>query len=98
MSKTWDFTFLFIRSVDSEGYQEMESCNTDLKEHNNSQWHRDAVITSRMAEQAASHQNVLQMQRSVAAKEAEERRLRNRKAYSICIFYGTELHSTHYHI
>ena len=78
MSKTWDFTFLFIRSVDSEGIKRWNHATEMLKEHNNSQWHRDAVITSRMAEQAASHQNVLQMQRSVAAKEAEERRLRNR--------------------
>ena len=50
-----------------------------LKQHNTSQWHRDAVVASRMAEQAATHQNVLQMQCSAAAKEAEEGRQRNRE-------------------
>ena len=40
-----------------------------LKSHNVSQWHRDAVTVSRMAKQ----QNVFEMQLSLAAKEAEEK-------------------------
>ena len=47
-----------------------------LKSHNTSQWHRDAITVSRMAEQAKQW-NVLEVQLSVAAKEAEERRTRN---------------------
>ena len=72
-----------------------------LKEHNNSQVHRNAVITSRMAEQAASHQNVIQMQRSVAAKEAEERRLRNRDVLLKLIrsvYFMAQNYIPHYHI
>lgn len=48
-----------------------------LKSHNTSQWHRDAVTVSRMAEQAKQH-NVFEMQLSSAAKETKENRSRNR--------------------
>ena len=48
-----------------------------LKNHNTSQWHRDAVTVSRMAEQA-KQKNVLEMQLSSATKEAEEKRIKNR--------------------
>ena len=41
------------------------------------QWHRDAVIQARMTEQG-EQQSVLQLQCSAAAKEAEQRRVKNR--------------------
>ena len=46
-------------------------------EHSQSKCHRDAVILARMAEQG-KEQSVLQLQCSAAAKEAEERRAKNR--------------------
>ena len=72
-----------------------------LKQHNTPQWHRDAVVASRMAEQAATHQNVLQMQCSAAAKEAEERRQRNREVLLKLIrsvYFLAKNHTSYHHI
>ena len=61
----------------TRGMKDWNHATEILKNHNTSQWHRDAITVSRMAEQAKKR-NVLEMQISVAAKEAEEKRTRNR--------------------
>ena len=61
----------------TRGIKDWNHATEMLKSHNVSQWHRDAVTVSRMAEQA-KQQNVFEMQLSSAAKEAEEKRTRNR--------------------
>ena len=48
-----------------------------LREHNQSKWHRDAIIHARMAEQG-EQQSVLQLQCSAVLKQDEERRAKNR--------------------
>lgn len=49
-----------------------------LKQHADSQWHRDAAATAAMAEQAENGRSVLELHCASAAKEAAERRQRNR--------------------
>ena len=49
-----------------------------LRQHADSQWHRDAAATAAMALQAEKGKSVLELQRAGAAKEAAERRQRNR--------------------
>ena len=49
-----------------------------LKQHADSQWHRDAAATAVMARQAESGKSVLELQYSSAAQQAAERRQRNR--------------------
>ncbi len=49
-----------------------------LKQHADSQWHRDAAATAAMAEQADKGRSVLELHCASAAKEAAERRQRNR--------------------
>ena len=46
-----------------------------LKQHNSSQWHKDAVVAS---QHAASGRNVFGMQLAGAAKAQEEKRMKNR--------------------
>ena len=57
--------------------QDWNHTTEQLKEHSQSKCHRDAVIHARMAEQGKD-QSVVQLQCSAAAKEAEERRAKNR--------------------
>ena len=73
MSEKWDPPPSARGAWTTRGITDWNHATEMLKQHNMSQWHRDAVVASRMAEQAATHQNVLQMQCSAAAKEAEER-------------------------
>ena len=61
----------------TRGMKDWNHTTEILKNHNTSQWYRDAIMVSRMAEQAMQ-QSVLEMQLSSAAKEAEEKRTRNR--------------------
>ena len=61
----------------TRGIQDWNHATEQLKEHSQSKCHRDAVIHARMAEQG-KEQSVLQLQCSAAAKEAEERRAKNR--------------------
>jgi len=49
-----------------------------LKQHAESQWHRNAAVTAGMAQQVESSKSVLELQCSAAAKEALEKRQRNR--------------------
>ena len=49
-----------------------------LKQHADSQWHRDAAATAVMARQVESGKSVLELQCSSAAQQAAERRQRNR--------------------
>ena len=56
-----------------------------LKQHADSQWHRDAAATAIMARQAESGKSVLELQCSSAAQQAAERRQRNRDAVEISI-------------
>ena len=49
-----------------------------LKQHADSQWHRDAAATAVMARQAESGKPVLELQCSSAAQQAAERKQRNR--------------------
>ena len=60
-----------------QGIQDWNHATEQLKEHSQSKCHRDAVIHARMEEQG-KEQSVLQLQCSAAAKEAEERRAKNR--------------------
>ena len=48
-----------------------------LKQHADSQWHRDAAAAAAIAEQAERGKSVLELQCSCAAREAAERRRRN---------------------
>ena len=51
-----------------------------LKQNMRSQWHRDAAVTTAaMAEQTESGSSVLELQCSSAAREAAERRQKNRE-------------------
>ena len=50
-----------------------------LKQHTESQWHRDAAATAAMAEQAERGKSVLELHCTSAAKEAAERRQKNRE-------------------
>ena len=59
------------------GIQDWNHTTEQLKEHSQSKCHRDVVIHARMAEQV-KEQSVLQLQCSATAKEAEERRAKNR--------------------
>ena len=59
------------------GIQDWNHATEQFKEHSPSKCHRDAVIHARMAEQG-KEQSVLQLQCSATAKEAEERRAKNR--------------------
>ena len=61
----------------TRGIKDWNHATELLKLHSQSKWHRDSVVFARMAEQAES-QSVLQLHCSAAAKEAEERRARNR--------------------
>jgi hypothetical protein len=49
-----------------------------LKQHADSQWHRDAAAAAAMAEQAERGKSVLELQCSSAAREAAEKRQKNR--------------------
>ena len=49
-----------------------------LKQHADSQWYRDAAATAAIAEQAEKGRSVLELHCASAAKEAAERRQRNR--------------------
>lgn len=46
-----------------------------LKLHQNSEWHKDAAITARMAEQTS----VLELQHAAAVRNASEKRAKNRE-------------------
>ena len=61
----------------TRGIRDWNHATEQLKEHSLSKWHRDALIHARMAEQR-EQQSVLQLQCSAAAKEAEEKKVRNR--------------------
>ena len=61
----------------TRGIRDWNHATEQLKEHSLSKWHRDALIHARMAEQG-EQQSVLQLQCSAAAKEAEEKKVRNR--------------------
>ena len=50
-----------------------------LKQHTEFQWHRDAAATAAMAEQAERGKSILEFHCTSAAKEAAERRQRNRE-------------------
>ena len=63
--------------MDHLGNSGLEYVTEQLKEHSQSKCHRGAVIHARMAEQG-KEQSVLQLPCSAAAKEAEERRAKNR--------------------
>ncbi len=49
-----------------------------LKQHADSQWHRDAAAATAMAEQAERGKSALELQCSSAAREAAEKRQKNR--------------------
>ena len=61
----------------TQGIQDWNHATEQLKEHSQSKCPRDAVIHARMTEQG-KEQSVLELQCSAAAKEAEERRAKNR--------------------
>ena len=61
----------------TRGIQDWNHATEQLEKHSQSKCHRDAVIHARMAEQG-KEQSVLQLQCSADAKEAEERRAKNR--------------------
>ena len=60
----------------SRGITDWNHATELLKLHNGSKWHKDAAIAARMAEQA--QQSVLELQCAAAAREANEKRARNR--------------------
>ena len=62
----------------TRGIKDWNHATELLKLHGNSQWHRDAAATAAMAEQAERGKSVLELHCSSAAKEAAERRQRNR--------------------
>ena len=61
----------------SRGVKDWNRATEQLREHNQSKWHRDAIIHARMAEQG-EQQSVLQLQCSAVLKQDEERRAKNR--------------------
>ena len=62
-----------------------------LKQHANSQWHRDSAVTAAMAQQVErAGQTVADLQCSVAAREAAERRQKN------CVVIKKLLRSTYF--
>ena len=61
----------------SRGMKDWNHATELLKLHNESSWHRDAVVYSRMAEQGKS-QSVLEMHCSAAARRLQERKERNK--------------------
>ena len=70
----------------TRGIQDWNHATEQLKEHSQSKCHRDAVIHARMGEQG-KEQSVLQLQCSAAAKEAEERRAKNRNMLLRSIYF-----------
>ena len=61
----------------ARGVKDWNHATELLKLHSESQWHKDAMVYCRMAEQGRN-QSVLQMHCSAAAKELEERKERNK--------------------
>ena len=83
----------------TRGVKDWNHATELLKQHMRSQWHRDAVVTAAMAEQAESGDSVLELQCSSAAREAAERRQKNRavllKLMRSSLFSYKEPNSSH---
>ena len=62
----------------TRGITDWNRCTQLLKQHAESQWHRDAAATAVMARQVESGKSVLELQCSSAAQQAAEHRQRNR--------------------
>ena len=62
----------------SKGVVDWNHATELLKQHADSQWHRDSAVVAAMAQQSEGGNSVLQLQCSAAAREAAERRQRNR--------------------
>lgn len=60
----------------SRGIADWNHATEMLKLHNDSKWHKDAAMAARMAEQ--SQHSVLELQCTAAAREANEKREKNR--------------------
>ena len=62
----------------TRGITDWNHGNELLKQHADSQWHRDAAATAVMARQAERGKSALELQCSSAAQQAAEHRQRNR--------------------
>ena len=72
------------RCMETRGITDWNNGTELLKQHADSQWHRDAAATAVMARQAESGKSVLELQCSSAAQQAAERRQRNRDVLLSC--------------
>ena len=62
----------------SRGITDWNHATEILKNHNDSNWHRDGAIAARMSEQAQHTGTVLDLHLAASAKQVEEERQRNR--------------------